>query len=333
MTDFSVKRRDFLKKFMTASAVLSGLSCGNLFSRPKRISEADYDPKGLPTRILGKTGVNVPLIALGCGSRFCAVKEPEKSVELLNYALDQGLYYWDTAHDYAFNNVVSEERLGIVLKDRRNEVFLATKVGERTYDGAMRHLEQSLKRLRTDRLDLYQIHLVQSVEDVDKIGAADGVLKALRKLKEEKVARFIGFSGHLSAEAMTAMVNRYDFDTMLIALNHYAERRGDFEKQAIPEAAGKRMGILVMKVIRPRETVEGISPEELIRYALSLEHVSAAAIGMDSLDVVKKNIDILKNFKAMDADEMKRVGLCLMPFFASKHLEWMQPLYTDGVPT
>lgn len=333
MIDCSVKRRDFLKKFLTASAALSGLSCANLFSRAKKISEADYDSKGLPTRILGKTGVSVPLVALGGGSRFCTIREPEKSVELLNYALDQGFYYWDTAHDYAFNNVVSEERLGIVLKDRRNEVFLATKVGERTYDGAMRHLEQSLKRLKTDRLDLYQIHLVQSLEDVDKIGAADGVLKALRKLKEEKVTRFIGFSGHLSAEAMMAMVNRYDFDTMLIALNHYAERKGDFEKQAIPEAVRKKMGILVMKVIRPREMVEGISPEELIRYALSLEHVSAAVIGTDSLDVVKKNIDILKNFKAMDTDEMKRVGLLLRPFLASKHLEWMQPNYTDGIPT
>jgi len=213
-------------------------------------------------------------------------------VEILNYALDHGLYYWDTAHDYVYNNVVSEERLGLVLKDRRDEVFLSTKVGNRTYDGAMRHLEESLRRLKTDRLDLYQIHLVRSIEDVDKICAKDGVLKALRKAKDEKVTRFIGFTGHLSAEAMTVMANRYDFDTMLIALNHYAERKGDFEKQAIPAAARKKMGILVMKVVRPRETVEGISPEELIRYALSLEHAHAAAIGIDSLDVLKNLFNI-----------------------------------------
>jgi predicted aldo/keto reductase-like oxidoreductase len=329
MKNNRIGRRDFIKKCVTGTVAVTGLSCKNLFVREKG---KVYDSKGLPTTVLGKTGVSVPLIVLGCGSRFCAVQEQEKSVEILNYALDNGFYYWDTAHDYVYNNVVSEERLGLVLKDRREEVFLSTKVGERTYDGTMRHVEESLKRLQTDRLDLYQIHLIRSLDDVEKICAEDGVLKALLRLKDEKVTRFIGFSGHLSAEGMMEMLNRYDFDTMLIALNHYQERQGDFEKQAIPAAAKKKMGILAMKVIRPREMIEGLAAEDLIRYALSLEHVHAAAIGTDSLDVLKKNIQLVKNFTKMAPEEMEKVSADLEPVFAGHNLPWMDPEYTDGIP-
>jgi aryl-alcohol dehydrogenase-like predicted oxidoreductase len=331
MKNKPIDRREFIKKTLTSAAALGGLTLGTLFSKGKgSASDRTYDPKGLPTRVLGKTGVAVPRIGIGCGSRFCAVQDPEKSAEILTSALDHGFYYWDTAYNYVSQNVVSEERLGLVLKDRRREVFLASKVEERTYDGAMRRLEESLKRLQTDRLDIYQVHQVDSLEDVDKIGGKDGVLKALHKLKDEKVTMFIGFSGHLSAEAMTAMVNRYDFDTMLIALNHYEEVRGDMEKAAIPAAAAKNMGIMVIKVIRPRETVPGIVPEELIRYALTLEQVDAAVIGTDSLDVVRKNAELLKNFQTMSADEMSEMKARLAPFFGGRHLPWMHQGYIDG---
>ncbi len=328
MKNNAINRRDFIKKCFTTTAALGALASKGLFSEKK--GEL-FDAKGLPTRVLGKTGIRVPLIGIGGGSRFCTIKNPEKSIELLNYALDHGFYYWDTAHDYAYENVVSEGRYGLVLKDRRDEVFLATKVMNRTYDGALRDVEESLKRLKTDHVEIYQIHNIQSIEDVEKIGAKDGVLKALQKLKEEKVTRFIGYSGHLSAEAMTEMANRYDFQTMIIAMNHYEERQGDFEKQAIPAAAKKKMGILAMKVIRPRETVKTITPEELIRYALSLKHVTAAVIGTDSMDVLKKNIELVRNFKPMTSKEMMETRATLDPFFESKSLAWMQPGYTDGI--
>lgn len=282
--------------------------------------------------ILGKTGVRVPRIVIGCGSRFCNIKDPEKSAELLNAALDHGFYYWDTAHDYVFNDVASEERLGLVLKKRRKEVFLATKVGKRTYDEAMRDIEESLKRLQTDKLDILQIHSVESLEVVDKIGAENGALKAITKMKDEKVTRFMGFSGHSSAEAMKAMADRYAFDTMLIALNHYAEREGDFEKQAIPYAAKKKMGVLAMKVIRPRETVNSVTPEQLIRYALSLNDVTAAVLGTDSLDVLKKNRELLMNFEPMRPAEMEKISVALAPFYQRQVFPWQQPGYCDGLP-
>lgn len=328
----AIKRRDFLKSCLAIPAALS---------QPRRLitaspapayeNEYEYDSKGLPTRVLGGTGIRIPVMVFGCGSRFCTVSDPNTSTAMLHHALNNGLFYWDTAHDYVYNGISSEQRLGLVLKDRREEVFLATKVGDRTYDGAMRHCEESLKRLQTDRVDLYQIHLIRSQEDVDHICAPDGVLKAVRKLKEEKVTRFIGLTGHLHADAMQVLLEREAFDTLLIALNHYKDHTGDFEKAAIPAAAARDMGILAMKVIRPQETVAGVVPEDLIRYALSLEHVHAAVIGMDSMEVLKKNLKLVRNFTQMSAAAIHMMDRRLQPFYAGNQLEWMNPSYTDGI--
>jgi predicted aldo/keto reductase-like oxidoreductase len=211
-------------------------------------------------------------------------------------------------------------------------VFLASKLSDRSYDGAMRQLEESLRRLQTDRLDLCQVHSVESREDVEKIFAADGVVRALERLKEQGVTRFIGFSGHASADAMTAMVNRHDFDTMLIALNHYQWREGDMEGHAIPAAANKGMGVLAMKVVRPQETVEGVRPDELIRYALGLDHVHAAVIGTDSVDVLRANVELVRGFEKMAPDEVARIEHRLQPFFDGDRLPWLDPSYTDGIP-
>lgn len=328
MHEKSMNRRDFLKTCVASSAALGVFSGPGLFAEGER---RKYDARGLPIRVLGKTGVSVPLIVIGGGSRFCTVRDPEESAAILNYAVDHGFYYWDTAHDYGNEGVISEERYGLVLKDRRGEIFLATKVQKRTYDGAMKDIEESLKRLQTDRLDLLQIHNIQMLDDVENIGTKDGVLKALHKMRDEKVTRFIGYSGHLSAESMAAMAERYDFDTMLIALNHYEERKGDFEKQAIPVAAARNMGILAMKVIRPRETVKGVEPDKLIRYALSLPHVHAAVIGTDSLDILKKNIELARNFKPLSQSAMRQMNSVLSPFFKGKNLPWMFPGYCDGI--
>lgn len=333
-----MKRRDFLKTCMTATAAIGTASAGTLEAHPghrkpglkNNAFQTPYQAKGVQTRILGRTGVEVPIIVFGGGSRFCAVKDPERSQELLSYALDHGFYYWDTASIYVYDNVCSEERFGQVLRHRRQEVFLSTKLAARNYDGAMRQLETSLKRLQTDRLDLLQIHSILSLEDVKAVGAKDGTLQALLKARDEKITRFIGFTGHTSGNAMAAMAQTYDFDTMLIALNHYSEMQGDSEKHAIPVAAKKKMGILAMKLIRPRETVENLLPEDLIRYGLSLPHVCAAAIGTDNMEVLKKNIALAKNFKPLTPDEMKKLSKGLTPFYQSRDLEWMQPSYTDG---
>lgn len=326
MDDNAINRRHFIGTCLAAAAGIGSLSC----EKNLPASERSYDSKGLPTRVLGTTGVSVPLIVIGGGSRFCSVSDPDESVAILEYALDNGFYYLDTAHDYVYNDVVSEERYGILLEHRRNEVFLSTKVSERTRDGAMRHVEESLQRLKTDRLDLLQIHAVESLEDVASITAAGGALDALHELKDQGVTRFIGFTGHSSPEALAELATQHDFDTMLSALNHYTPGQ-DRQGRAIPAAASKNMGILVMKVIRPRETVESVKPEELVRYALSLEHVTAAIIGTDSLDVVRQNLDLVRNFEPLDTAETERIASDLRPFFENRELPWLRQGYRDGI--
>jgi hypothetical protein len=324
-----ISRRKFIKESVAASAAITvgaGLGCS------KTQAPSPYDAKGVPTAILGKTGVTVPRMVMGTGSRFCSVQEEEKGLEMLNYALDHGLYYWDTASSYGVDKVVSEERLGKVLKDRRQEVFLATKTRERNGEDARREIERSLKRLNTDHLDLLQIHTIQSLEDVEKIEKDDSVYKVISQLKDEGVVRFIGFTGHTDAAAMKAMTERFDFDTMLIALNHYKKGNQPFEEQAVPAAAEKGMGVIGMKVIRPRENNENLDPKKLIRYALTLEHIDTAVVGIDSMEVLKENIALLKRFEPLNQEEMEELNMALAPFYRHENLAWMQPGYQDGMP-
>jgi len=340
-----VRRREFLKKMAaaaaagTAATTLRGaVPSGDIpFSDPGGTirsgadpASAGFDPKGLPTVTLGKSGAVVPRIGIGLGSRFCAVLDEDAAAGILEAALDHGFYYWDTAGDYTNKAIVSEERIGRILERRRNEVFLATKFEERSYDGVMRQLETSLKRLRTDYIDLYQVHLIESMADLDTLGLAGGALDALRKIRDQKIARFIGFSGHIDAAAMAEAARRHDFDTMLIALNHYEERHGDFEGGAIPAAAARKMGIMIIKSVRPRETVPGLAAADLIRYALTLPHVHAAVIGTDGVDVVRRNAALLRDFRPLSPEEMSRLTVKLEPFFAGAALPWMKPGYRDG---
>jgi aryl-alcohol dehydrogenase-like predicted oxidoreductase len=320
-----IGRRDFLKT--VAAAAAAGAA-----ARPLRGSGPAFDAKGLPTATLGKTGAVVPRIGIGLGSRFCAVENEETALAILEAALEHGFYYWDTAYEYRNKSIVSEERIGRVLERRRREVFLATKFEERTYDGVMRQLEGSLERLRTDYLDLYQVHLIASMADLDLLGRPGGALDALRKIKEQKIARFIGFSGHVDAAAMAEAARRHDFETMLIALNHYEERRGDFEGGAIPAAAARKMGVMIIKSVRPRETVPGLVATDLIRYALTLPLVHSAVVGTDSVEIVRKNAALLRDFTPLTPEEMTRLTVKLEPFFAGASLPWMRPGYRDGEP-
>ncbi|HKJ68974.1 MAG TPA: aldo/keto reductase [bacterium] len=323
-----ISRREFLKNSALTAAVL-GIA-PNLAVPAVREGR---DSKGLPTRTLGNTKEVVPPLALGTGSRFCAVEDEDEALELLTYALDHGFYYWDTAHSYDYNGVVSEERLGKILKHRRNEVFLSTKVDNRDPDAAKAQIEQSLTRLQTDHVDILKIHSIQSTGDARDIGSPNGVLQVVQKAKEEGLAKYIGFTGHTSAEAMAMMAEQYDFDTMLIALNHYQQGNQPFEEKAIPTAKSKGMGVIVMKVIRPRETVRSVTPRDLIRYALSLKNADAAVVGTDSLQVLKENIQLVKNFTPMTDSEMEEMHSALTPFYRHQGLEWMEPHYQDGYRT
>ena len=323
MKNNDLTRRGFIKTTSAAAA-------GAILAPVVACSTSPYDSKGLPTVIFGKTGARIPLLVFGTGSRFMTATE-EDGLELLEFALDNGLYYWDTAAIYKNDQEFSEERLGKILKHRRKEVFLATKVSERNADDAKRTIEASLKRLQTDYIDLYQIHSVINEDEVRKFGDKDGVLPVLQKYKEEGVIGHIGFTGHTSASAMKLAAEMYDFETMLIALNHQQKGNEAFEESPVPFAAQKGMGVLAMKVIRPRETVNGLNPTDLVKYALTLEGFTAVNIGMETKEVMKKNIEIVKNFKPLSSERMKELHVQLSPFYKSNQLPWMQPDYFDGM--
>jgi uncharacterized protein len=315
-------RRDFIK---TTGAVTAGV----ILAPAMAGASSSFDSKGLPTTILGKTGVRIPLMVMGLGSRFMAVNE-EKGLEILETALKNGFYYWDTAADYKNDNQYSEERIGKILAPIRSKIFLSTKVGERKADDAKRTVENSLKRLNTDYIDLYQIHSITTEDEVKQFGAADGVLPVLLKYKEQGVIRHIGFTGHTSATAMKLAAEMYDFDTMLIALNH--QQKGEkFEENPVQFAASKGMGVLAMKTIRPRETVTSLNPDDLIRYGLSLKGVTAVTVGIDKKELLVENAGIIKNFKPFDEEKMKSLRAEMEPFYKSKTLPWMQPGYFDGM--
>ena len=319
-----LSRRNFIKTTTAATA-------GAFLTPVVACSSSPYDSKGLHTKILGKTGVRIPPLVFGTGSRFMTATEDD-GLALLEFALDNGLYYWDTAAIYKNENEFSEERLGKILKSRRSEVFLATKVGERNADDAKKTIETSLKRLQTDYIDLFQIHSVTNEEEVRRFGDKDGVLPVLKKFQEEGVIKYIGFTGHTDASAMKLAAEMYDFDTMLIALNHQQQGKEPFEEEPIPFAAQKGLGIIGMKVIRPRETVTDLNPDDLVKYALSLKGVTVPIIGMETKEVMQKNIDIIKNFKEPFSDEkMKELQVKLDPYFKNKKLPWLQPGYYDGM--
>ena len=335
-----MERRKFLKSTVGAGLALAG---ANLFTPACAGRKNDaYDPKGLPTLLFGSTGVRIPRIVLGLGSRFCHMDSDQEAYELLNFALDNGLYYWDTAHTYdntialpPWKNrptelVISEVRVGEVLKTRRKEVFLSTKVQAREPSEAMKQIELSLKRLNTDKVDMLKIHAVDTLNDVQQMSQKGNLIDIVMRMKEEKVTRFIGFSSHASSDVASELMRRAPFDSMLIAMNQYAPRSDSRTEMTVALAKEKKMGFLLMKAVRPRETVEGLQAAELVKYALSLDGPDALALGMDSIDVVKSNLNILRNFQKLPSARIQELASNLAPFYRHENLPWMQKGYTDG---
>jgi aryl-alcohol dehydrogenase-like predicted oxidoreductase len=323
--DQKISRRQFVQTTAAAAATVA------INPLTGCTTTSPYDPKGLPTVLLGKTGASVPRLGFGCGSRWMAVQDNDLALEILESAFNQGLYYWDTASSYGNEKISSEERIGMILKERREQVFLTSKSGDREGDMAKKSVEQSLKRLQTDHIDLLHVHAISSVEDAEQLGEKGKVLKVLDQFKSEGVIRNIGFSGHASAAGMKRAVELYDFDVMMMALNHQStDGTEDFEGLPAPLARQRGMGVVAMKVIRPRETVNGLAADDLVRYALSLGDFHMANIGMDSLEVLHSNLNVLRNFTPLNEEKMKELRLALHPFYQGKKLAWMHPEYRDG---
>ena len=320
-----ISRREFVQTTAAATATLA------LAPVTGCTENSPYDAKGLPTVKLGKTGATVPILGFGCGSRWMSVQNTDKALDILETAFNQGLYYWDTAASYGNEQISSEERVGMLLKERRDQVFLVTKTGDRDAEQAKKSVERSLKRLQTDHIDLLHMHAVSSVEDAELLGEKGKVLEVLHALKSEGVVRHIGFTGHASAQGMKRAVELYDCDVMMMALNHQStDGTQKFEELPAPLAMSKGMGVVAMKVIRPRETVNGLAASDLVKYALSLGDFHMANIGMDSLEVLNANLEILRDFAPLEESKMEEIRLAMEPFYQGRELPWMQPAYLDG---
>ena len=260
-----------------------------------------------------------------------SVEDDDKALEMLEYALDQGLYYWDTASSYGNDRLSSEERIGKILKSHRDKVFMVSKTGDRDGDEARKSIERSLKRLGTDHLDLLHVHSIESVEDAEQLGEKGKVLEVLHRYRDEGIVKHIGFTGHTTAEGMKRAAELYDFEVMMMALNHQStDGSQHFEELPAPFAMKKGMGVVAMKVIRPRETVEGLAADDLIRYALTLQDFHMINVGIDNLELLKANIEILRDFKPLDDQKMNDIRMALQPFYKGRNLAWMQPGYRDG---
>jgi uncharacterized protein len=329
-------RRKFFEKTIGAGIIITGAKTRLMAIKDTesvvRDSPYQYDAKGLPTAVLGKTGVVIPRMAVGLGSRFLNIANLDTALEMCHYALDNGLYYWDTAHSYVneITGAVSEERLGHIVKDRRKEIFLSTKVEERDPVKAKVQIEKSLERLQTDHLDMLKIHSVETPDDVNNICKPGGVLDVITGMKRQGITRFIGFSGHGNALALKNMIDTDRFDSMLFAMNHYSNYTDKREEILIPAAKQKGMGVMLMKTIRPKETIQGINANELVRFGLSIEGPDGIIVGMDSKKVVESNLNLLRNFKPMTSEEKTKFAYLLTPYFRHENLEWMQHGYHDG---
>lgn len=294
----------------------------------QRALGAETDPKtGMPTRILGKTGARVTAIALGCGSRLLSYKEEDKAVEAIHRALDLGIRYLDTAFGYGDGK--SETWVGQALKGRRKQVWLATKINKRDGAEAMRIIEGSLKRLQTDQVDLLHIHSLTDAADLAAIEAKGGVLETLYKVRDQKMARFIGITSHTDPTVLKTALERHDFDCTQMALNaaRIGMRSGkggmepnpaireSFETVALPVALRKKMGVIAMKIFGQDHLVGKAPIEKLIRYSLSLP-VACAVLGMPKLEFIEENTRIAKSFRPLSPAEMRSMAGDLQPLKA-----------------
>lgn len=259
--------------------------------------------KEIPKREFGKTKVKMPILALGGAYAVANAERKKEAIELIQAAIEDGWYYLDTAANYG----ISEDHFGEAIKGKRKEVYLSTKCDKRDYDGAMRELERSLKRLQTDHLDQWIVHHVSTRDDVDKLFAADGAIKAFQKAKEQKTVRFLGVSGHHDPAIIMEMLERFNFDMTLIPTNAVeAHHPRSFFKQCLPLAVKKKVGIAVMKVAGIGRLIapDRLTAMEAFQYALSQPvHVGVIAIG--NKDHLKQWGDAARSFKQMTPEQIK----------------------------
>lgn len=279
-----------------------------------RYGNSDVPAFQVPKRPMGKTGLQVSILGVG-GYHLGTIAQQGEASDLVAKALDHGINFFDNAWEY--HKGLSEELLGTALKGKRDQAIVMTKVCThgRKKDVAMRMLEESLTRLQTDHLDVWQVHEVIYYNDPEKAYAPDGVLEALAAAKQQGKVRFVGFTGHKNPSIHLDMLNRgFAFDTIQFPINPFDTSFRSFEKDVLPVAVEKGMAVFSMKSMggSGEPIVHGaLTPTEALSYAMSVPGVSTTISGMDAMAVLDQNLRILSSFQPLtesQMDELRKHG-------------------------
>ncbi len=299
----TMDRRTFIR---TAAAGTVSLSTMN---------GQEAEPKALPHRKLGSTGLDVSILGLGCATLGYSPMSVDEGAAVVEACIDGGITYLDCASSYGN----AEEKVGMVMKRRRGEVVLATKCLERSKEDAWREINRSLERLRTDRLDLLQVHAINSMADLDRVTASDGALHAAVRAREEGLCRFVGITGHTRPGVIAAAMERYPFATILCPLSSTDALVNDFGPVVFPLAEQKKCGVIAMKVMAAGRMTA--FPSRSIRYSMSLP-VSTAIVGMGSIAEVSENIVVARNFVPMPEQEARSLEADTRPSATTDVMWW-----------
>jgi predicted aldo/keto reductase-like oxidoreductase len=260
-----------------------------------------------PKRPMGSTGLQVSILGMG-GYHLGTASSQDEVNNMVAKALDHGINFFDNAWEY--HKGLSEERVGTALKGKRDQAIVMTKVCThgRKKDVAMRMLEESLTRLQTDHLDVWQVHEVVYYNDPEKCYAEDGVLEALTAAKQQGKVRFVGFTGHKNPVIHLDMLNRgFKFDTVQMPINPFDPSYRSFEMNVLPVARQKGMAVFGMKSMSGsgESIVHGaLTPTEALSYAMSVPGISTTVSVMDSMGVLDQNLAILREFKPLGEKHM-----------------------------
>ena len=266
----------------------------------------------IPRRTLGRTGEAVTIFGLGGEGVLRTEGRMSEAVAVIRRALELGVNYFDSAPAYSG----CLDYLGEGLAGRRDQVFVASKTHDRTRDGSLRLLDQTLRRLRTDRLDLWQLHDLRTLRDLEMIFGRGGAMEALLQARDEGRVRFLGITGHHDPAMLQEAMRRYEFDTALVALNAADRQRLSFIEDVLPQAAGQNLGVIAMKVYAQGALLNtgrfgkllgqtGLTAEEALGYCLSLREVHTAIIGCRSPAEVDENARIACGFVEFDKERMQ----------------------------
>jgi len=261
----------------------------------------------LPTRILGKTNLSPTIFGLGGEGILRTTGRLKEAQAVIRKALEVGVTYFDTAPAYQ----ESRDYLGSVFKDlghARKNIFIASKTSDPTYEGSMALLEDTLKRLNTDYLDVWQLHDLRTSEDLKNVFAQNGAIRALEEAKRTGKVRFVGITGHHDPDVLIAAIRRYDFDTLLVCVNagdcHYLP----FISTVLPEARKKKMGVIGMKVTAAGQGLASMKMKEAMYYSLS-QDVDMCIIGCKTSQEVEMNAKLASDFKTLNPAELKAIEL------------------------